>query len=323
MRPSIQFSVVIPCYNADTWIIGTLESVIAQTLPPHEVFVIDDGSSDDSLNLITTFAKTSPVPILVLQSDHLGPAGARNLGIEAAIGDWIAFLDADDWWKPEHLERIYTAIETSGDLVYLAAAEHFSININRVVSRSDSPFDTLQRNIDHCTYFELYQKHGLLELSSSAIARHLLMEVGGFKPEFRGAEDMEMIMRAVYNHTLAYDPIPSSYYRCNNPDSHSRKFALDEEGLTANFRAFQSLRDRYDISLGILAGKAKTLASKSINLQKFDARQRVLQLAWPYLSKSQKLIFTAASYIPAVYLWINNLRNQIRGPQYKPRQVVQ
>ena len=323
MHPTMKISVVIPCYNADLWIIGTLESVIAQTILPHEVFVIDDGSSDRTLTSVQTFAATSPVPVIVLQSDRLGPAGARNVGIQAATGDWIAFLDADDWWKPEHLERICAAVQTSGDVVYLASAEHFSINVNRVVSRSDSPFDTLQTNIDHSTYFALYQKHGLLELSSSAISRQRLTEVGGFKPEFRGAEDFEMIMRAVYDRTLAYDPTPSSYYRCNNPESHSHKFALDEGGLTAHFRALQSLQESYDISSDILAGIAKTVASKSINLEESSARQKVLQLVWPYLSKSQKFVFTAASYFPALYLLLNDLRHKIRGPQYGPRQVVQ
>jgi hypothetical protein len=84
------------------------------------------------------------------------------------------------------------------DVVYLASAEHFSINVNQVVSCSDTPFNTLQRNIDYATYFSLYQKHGLLELSASAICRQRLEEVSGFNPDFRGAEDFEMIMRAVY-----------------------------------------------------------------------------------------------------------------------------
>jgi glycosyltransferase involved in cell wall biosynthesis len=159
---SIRFSVVIPCYNADRWIQQTLESVLQQTIPADEILMIDDGSSDSSLSIISRISETSAIPIHIFHSDRLGPAGARNIGIQAAIGDWIAFLDADDWWKPNHLERIIQAVQNTSDVVYIAAAEHFSINVNRIVSQSSTPFDSLQNGLDHDTYFKLYQKHGIL-----------------------------------------------------------------------------------------------------------------------------------------------------------------
>lgn len=318
----MKFSVVIPCHNAERWIVETVESVMGQTLPPYEIVIVDDGSDDASLTLITSLAERSQMPIVVRRSDRQGPSVARNIGIDAATGDWIAFLDADDWWKPTHLERICTAVDTSDDVVYLAAAEHFSINVNRVVSRSDSPFSTLTPHIDHDRYFSLYQTHGLLELSSAAVSRQRLQEIGGFKPEFRGAEDFDLIMRAVHGRTLVYDPTPSSYYRCNNPASHSRQFALDVDCLTAQFRSLQSLQTSYRIPAELLQRKAKTLASKSMCLQNFGDRQRVLALVWPYMSRSHQALFTAVSYIPALYLRLNDLRNTLRGAQYRPRQVV-
>ena len=316
----MKFSVIIPCYNAELWIVGALESVIHQTLPPYEVLVIDDGSNDRSLDLIKAFPKQS-FPIVLLQSDRQGPAAARNAGITVAKGDWIAFLDADDWWQPNHLERICAAVETSGDVVYLAAAEHFSIAANRVVSRSDSPFRTLQQAIDCETYFWLYQKHKLLELSSAAVSRQRLNEIGGFRKEFQGAEDFEFIMRAVCDRTLSYDPVPSSY-RCGNPESYSRKFALNPDCLTASFRSLLSLQDCYTMPDIFLNGRAKTVASKSMFFQDFSTRQKVLDLAWPYLSKSQQIIFAIAPYFPNFYRLLNAFRNKIRGPQYSPRQVV-
>jgi glycosyltransferase involved in cell wall biosynthesis len=319
---TMKFSVVIPCYNAERWIVETLESVTSQTLLPHEILVVDDGSSDRSVVLVSALIETSCVPITLLRSKRQGPALARNVGISAATGDWVAFLDADDWWQPNHLARICEAVETSGDVVYLAAAEHFSINVNRVVSRSDSPFSTLQQQIDHATYFALYQKHGLLELSAAAVCRQRLEEVGGFKPEFRGAEDFELIMRAVHGRTLAYDPVPSSYYRCNNPDSHSRQLALDADCLTAFFRSLQSLQDGYSIPRSMLIERAKTIASKSMLLEDVRTRQRVLTLVWPYLTQLQQILFSTASWVPGLYLWLNDRRNTIRGPQYKPRQVM-
>ena len=166
----MKFSVVIPCYNAEPWLEQTLESVLAQTYPATEIVIVDDGSTDRSVAIVERIAAGSSVPIQLLHGNRLGPAGARNLAIEAAIGDWVAFLDADDWWKPEHLQRIEQAVGGTGDVVYLAAAEHFSINVNRVVSMSDTPFDAVLSGIDHQTYFKLYRKHGILEFSSCAIS---------------------------------------------------------------------------------------------------------------------------------------------------------
>ena len=74
--------------------------------------------------------------------------------------------------------------------------------------------------MDHFKYWELYQQHGILELSSMAVKRDRLVEAGGFDATVRGAEDLELMMRVIIDHTWAYDPIPSSVYRCNNPESH-------------------------------------------------------------------------------------------------------
>jgi glycosyltransferase involved in cell wall biosynthesis len=156
---NLTFSVIIPCYNAERWIEQTLNSVLEQTYPALEIFVIDDGSTDASLMLVQNLQAQSQVPIHILKGDRLGPAGARNLGIAQAVGDWFAFLDADDWWQPDHLQRIYNAVYQTSDVVYIAAAQHYSMNVNRIVSISATPFDTPQNHLDHDTYFQLYQSH--------------------------------------------------------------------------------------------------------------------------------------------------------------------
>ncbi len=92
-------TVVIPCYNASRWIGSTLRSVFAQNWPALEVLVVDDGSIDGSVELI----RTQFPEVRLLQQRNAGAAAARNTGIEAAHGGWIAFVDADDWWLPGKL----------------------------------------------------------------------------------------------------------------------------------------------------------------------------------------------------------------------------
>lgn len=87
-------SVVIPCYNAAPFLRETLESALNQTQPPLEVIVVDDGSTDDSASIAEAFGD----PVRVIRQPNQGESVARNRGMEEALGEWIAFLDADDVW---------------------------------------------------------------------------------------------------------------------------------------------------------------------------------------------------------------------------------
>ncbi|NMC21488.1 MAG: glycosyltransferase family 2 protein, partial [Thermogutta sp.] len=99
-------SVVIPVWNAARYLPETLQSVLRQTRPPEEIVVVDDGSTDDSAAVAEGFGPT----VRVLRQENRGESAARNRGIEASHGDWIAFLDADDLWHPDKLARQLAAV---------------------------------------------------------------------------------------------------------------------------------------------------------------------------------------------------------------------
>ena len=94
-------SCIIPCYNAERFLGEAIESVIAQTLCPAEIIVIDDGSTDGSAAVAARYADR----VEYLRQENAGPAAARNRGVELTHGNYVAFLDADDLWHPEKLER--------------------------------------------------------------------------------------------------------------------------------------------------------------------------------------------------------------------------
>ncbi len=108
--PSI--SVIIPLFNKARHVRTALESVLAQTVPPAEIIVVDDASTDGGADIVRSVGDDR---IRVLTRDEPGPGGyaARNVAIENANGEWIAFLDADDYWREDHLERISVAIESA------------------------------------------------------------------------------------------------------------------------------------------------------------------------------------------------------------------
>ena len=92
-------TVIIPVHNGERYLAEAIHSVLAQALPPDEIIVVDDGSTDASAAIAQSFGP----PVRVLTQANLGPAAARNLGVQHATGELLAFLDADDLWLPDKL----------------------------------------------------------------------------------------------------------------------------------------------------------------------------------------------------------------------------
>lgn len=106
-KPSI--SIIMPCFNASRTLSSTIDRVFAQSFTDFELIIINDGSTDDSLNILNALA-TKHKSIKVIDQANKGPAIARNKGLKIAKGEFIAFLDADDSWHPDFLEKLYKAL---------------------------------------------------------------------------------------------------------------------------------------------------------------------------------------------------------------------
>jgi glycosyltransferase involved in cell wall biosynthesis len=115
-------SCIVPVFNGERYLGETLESILAQTHRPIEIIVVHDGSTDGTARVTAGYDER----VRYLKQDNAGPAAARNLGLDAARGDFVAFLDADDLWHAEKLERQMACFETRPELDYcLAHAQNF------------------------------------------------------------------------------------------------------------------------------------------------------------------------------------------------------
>ena len=110
---------MIPCFNASRFLNATLDSVLAQTHPVREVILVDDGSTDDSAEIAESYGPA----VRVIRQSNQGESVARNRGIEAAVGDWVAFVDADDIWERDKLERQMDAL--SGEEIACVCNVHY------------------------------------------------------------------------------------------------------------------------------------------------------------------------------------------------------
>ncbi len=183
------FSVIIPTYNASKFIENTLESVRNQNFSDYEIIVINDGSTDNTLELLKNyFYKHSGLNHQIIDQKNKGIGGARNVGIKAARGEFIAFLDADDLWFPSKLEKVKQYIDTSYDADLICHDEYWVTEGKNKIKVRYGPYKT---------YDDLLLKENCISTSAVVVRRLKLFEAGLFSEnmDFNGVEDYELWLR--------------------------------------------------------------------------------------------------------------------------------
>nr|VFJ58853.1 MAG: Glycosyltransferase involved in cell wall bisynthesis [Candidatus Kentron sp. FW]VFJ58913.1 MAG: Glycosyltransferase involved in cell wall bisynthesis [Candidatus Kentron sp. FW] len=179
-------SVIIPCYNHARFVAEAIESALGQTHSPVEVIVVDDGSTDDSARVISTFADR----VLFLQQENLGPSVARNTGFRASKGEFIAFLDADDLYEGNFIARLLAVFEQDLECIAVYCQKY-------PVGEDGQRLPTQNRFVIPPTedlYAVLLQRN--IFSTHCILARRVCYEEAGlFDPRFRYGEDWEMWLR--------------------------------------------------------------------------------------------------------------------------------
>lgn len=187
-------SVIIPAYNAETFIEKTLHSVLYQTYQNLEVLVVDDGSQDRTPEIIKSIAQQDK-RVVLWQQKNAGVAAARNLGIEKSQGEFIAPIDADDIWYPENIEKqvqCFLESEPSVGLVY-----SWSVDIDQ----DDLPTGIFRAaKIEGEVYITLVCHNFIGNASASMIRRDCLQQIGGYNSQLKeqaaqGCEDWDLYLR--------------------------------------------------------------------------------------------------------------------------------
>jgi succinoglycan biosynthesis protein ExoO len=192
-----KITVLIAAYNAETFIHRAVESALAQDLPPFEVLIVDDKSTDDTVGTVRRLASGDPRIRLVELPVNRGPSGARNAGIDQARGDWVAILDADDTIRPNHFSLLWaTAQLLEADLV-AANFVFFDIltgtDLGLGLKSGPSPeLVSVQRYLSQCTDMGDEADWGLLQ---PMIRLELLTDTGIRYPEkTRHGEDFLFVL---------------------------------------------------------------------------------------------------------------------------------
>lgn len=201
MPYSAGISVIIPAYNAENFIIQAIQSAQSQTHSPLEILVIDDGSTDSTGQVVEEYASSvnpSLIPIYLLRQKNSGPASARNYGARQAKGEWLAFLDADDTFLPEKLEKQMFYTNNPG--------------VGLVHSRENVPTESV-------TFDTLWLRNQITN-STTLVRKKAFDRVGGFDEDraLIGVEDYNLWLRLAPHWDIAtcpgqlirYTPVPGS-----------------------------------------------------------------------------------------------------------------
>lgn len=224
-------SVVIPAHNSRDFIAETLDSVLAQDYPAIEVIVVDDGSSDDTCEITARYAPR----VSLLRQSHQGAAAARNRGIAASSGAYVAFIDADDVWWPRKLSTQVAALRGSGhglaygrfirwradtDGRYPPAAELFAGAVG--AERSEGPF------ITGFPYVELLQRC-IVWTSTVLVERAALERAGLFDPSLQKGQDYDLWLRLSQQVSMLAQETPMALYRIHGNSISHKAYAKNYE----------------------------------------------------------------------------------------------
>lgn len=217
-------SVVIPLYNKETLISNTLSTVLIQSYQDYEVIVVDDGSTDNS---VAEVEKVQDPRIRLIRQQNAGVSVARNRGVEAAKGDLIAFLDADDEWKPEYLATQYHLSQKypkcsvfACNYVFRDAAGEITPTILQKL-----PFSGKYGIL--CNYFEVACcSHPPLWTSAVVVRKSALQAIGGFPVGIKSGEDLLTWACLACKYQIAYSITPLAVFifdeRIFNADQKQR-----------------------------------------------------------------------------------------------------
>ena len=228
-------SVIVPVFNASKYIGKTLDSVINQDFDSYEIIVVDDGSTDNSLEIINQTLEKTEVPHKVIHQENAGVSVARNVGIDASTGDYLVFIDADDHVTSNHLSTLYNGESDFSLILYVKEDGDRLIDMDTYTEDVISTYDFIKKELNMEITFNFFQ----LMYKASIIKDNNIR----FTPGIVYGEDTEFAHKALSNGREIVINNTVTYYYVQHSDSAIKSTEYRRFGVV---EIFENLADFYN-----------------------------------------------------------------------------
>lgn len=220
------FSIIIPLYNKEIFLKTTLKSVFEQTFTDYEIVIVNDGSTDKSLEIAKSYQNDK---IKIFNQKNQGVSVARNLGIEKSTAAYCCFLDADDIWKSNHLESLYNLIQKFPEAGLYCNRYEIQINKNKIIPTVFDFENSFEGYLNNFFKSSLINRIALT--SATCISKKVYSEIGGFKPEISNGEDLDYWIRIALNYKVVISNQITMLYNFKNDNKGLSKINIEKHKL--------------------------------------------------------------------------------------------
>lgn len=232
------FSVVIPLYNKETCIKKTIQSVLDQICQDFEIVVVNDGSTDNSAQVVEAIDDTR---IRLIDQQSTGVSAARNRGIQEASYDWVAFLDGDDLWEKKHLQEISSMMKKFPNEKLFATSFEYSDKRPKFRKLRSEPVFRIEN------YFREAIKESLMWTSIVVVHKSCIDRVGGFNEKLNRGEDLDLWARLARDFLIVKSQNVTAVYNVSVSDSLSKGKSVYSRSILSiiELRGLKSFERKY------------------------------------------------------------------------------
>ncbi len=283
-----KISVVIPVYNKAPYLKNTISSVLNQSFKDFELILVNDGSTDQSEEIIQSFSDNR---IIYIEQENQGVAIARNNGAKIAKASLIAFLDADDLWYANHLSTLWQLQQNYSDAAFFATAykikyKHYQKTFALNIAEKDILIDK---------FYQYDYGQGLFFVSNFAIRKNIFLQEGGFKPKIH-AEDTEFFLRLGLKYPMAYSANVTMQHLNAAKNSLFAQYKLAEKARLLNFFKEASQKDK-DLKRYLDIHRFTWAIDYKIGKNKHKAQELIREISPQNLNWKQKLLLKTPGII--------------------------
>ncbi|MEP5340496.1 MAG: glycosyltransferase [Algibacter sp.] len=292
------FSIIIPLYNKEDYIVETLKSVLNQSFTNFEIIIIDDGSTDNSLKKIKPLIDNR---FKIINQENFGPSHARNKGIKEALGNYITLLDADDLWYKNHLLELKKLIYTFPKSGLFCNNYEISYNKN-IIKPATFNFNHDNKLLIIKDYFSSSIINSIAWTSSVAFKKEIFNKIGKFNLSLRTGQDIDLWIRFALHYKVAFNPKITMRYHNFKTNSLSKSEFNDDRYMLINNYKIEELKNislklyldinRYAVALRCKMNNEIVLYKKlksEINFSNLNLKQKTLLNCPQALLKGIKL----------------------------------